>query len=581
MTSTALKSDQLTPGQLVADKYVVERELGTGGFATVYAARHASVSTLRVAIKVLHAEHLDSELSRKRFRREADTVAALQSRFIVRLLDAGELQDGRPFMAMEFVDGIPLDALLKKCGRLLPAHVARFGIGVLRALEVAHAAGVVHRDLKPANVFAVEEDGEPPYSRVLDFGIAKTMDGSSVPRAGTHTMAGQVVCTPEYAAPELLSGSVTPQVDLYALGHMLAELLDGRAPYDLGTHALLVAAEHLKPEPVPLGPFSANSGLQDVIRRACAKDPAQRYQTARQMLDDLRAAVELLPPQSALSLAAPYVLAGSNARPVAATPGQPAITSGVEAPTALFTPQHVRQQSSPASPGPSHAPSQAAAAAPAPSYGGDDTPIATVDPSRLPRLVIGGLAALLVVSLVIVGGLLVAGPGETPPAGVTTEPALQPSAAPAEPAAPVLPAAMEAQPAAVVPGAAANVPEQAAEGSVPAIGTSPTPTAAEAAEAEHGVREPDPAAPAADTLPPPAAANPVVADPPGEVEPAPEPVQRPRTTRPTATRPSQTRPTATRPPATRPSETRPATEPEPTEPAPAANPFGNIRAIGE
>jgi serine/threonine-protein kinase len=568
MPATHVQSDQLAAGQLVADKYVVERELGTGGFATVYAARHASVSTLRVAIKVLHAEHLDSELSRKRFRREADTVAALQSRFIVRLLDAGELQDGRPFMAMEFVDGIPLDALLKKCGRLLPAHVARFGVGVLRALEVAHAAGVVHRDLKPANVFAVEEDGEPPYSRVLDFGIAKTMDGSSVPRAGTHTMAGQVVCTPEYAAPELLSGAVTPQVDLYALGHMLAELLDGRAPYDLGTHALLVAAEHLKPEPVPLGPFSANSGLQAVIRRACVKDPAQRYQTARQMLDDLRAALERLPPQPALSLAAPYVLAGSTARPVAATPGQPAITSGVETPTALFTPQHVRQQSSPAAPAPSHAPSQAAAAAPAPSYRGDDTPPTSANPSRMPRLVIGGLAALLVISLVIVAGLLVAGPGEAPPADATTEPTVQPTAAPAtEPGQPAAPDPT------IEPAIEAVMPATAAEGSVIAPGA---PVADAPAHDVQGVRQPDPAAPAADTAPSPAAADPVVADPSGEAEPEPEPVERPRTTRPTATRTSQTRPAATRP-----ARAEPAVEPEPAAPAPAANPFGNIRAIGE
>lgn len=309
MSNTHLAQSRLAQNTIVGGKYVIESELGEGGFATVYSARHATVSSLRAAIKVLHAEHMDSDNNRRRFRREAELAAALQSRFIVRVLDAGELQDGRPFIAMEFVDGTPLDALLKKCGRLAPADAARFTEGILRGLEVAHAAGVVHRDLKPANVFAVEEDGEAPYSRVLDFGIAKAVDGSSVPVAGTHTIAGQVVCTPEYASPELLSGTVSPAADIYALGHMLAELLDGRAPYDLGTHSLLIAGEHLKPEPVPLGEFSRASGLEHIIRRACAKPVAERYPSARAMLDDLRAVMpSLAGGPTPLALASPYRL---------------------------------------------------------------------------------------------------------------------------------------------------------------------------------------------------------------------------------------------------------------------------------
>lgn len=311
MTTDLVTADLLAPETLVGGKYVVDEVLGTGGFATVYRARHSQIASLRVALKVLHAHHADSESTRRRFRREAETAAALESRFIVRVLDVGETDAKAPFIAMEFVDGMPLDTLLKQCGRLEPLDVARLTEGVLRALEVAHAGGVVHRDLKPANVFVVEQDGDPPYARVLDFGIAKVLTEGPNPMApGTHTLAGQIVCTPQYAAPELLNGEVTPQVDLYALGHMMAELLDGRAPYDIHTNALLVATEHLRPDPVPLGPYTRSSALVAIVARACDKDPARRYASARDMLNDVRSSMpKLVSAQSAtLTLSNPYRL---------------------------------------------------------------------------------------------------------------------------------------------------------------------------------------------------------------------------------------------------------------------------------
>ncbi len=306
---TSQRIDTLPSGTIVGGKYKLLERIGEGGFATVYLAQHTEVASLRAALKVLHAEHAESASNRKRFRREAEMAAGLQSRFIVRVLDAGELPDGRPFIAMEYVDGVPLDQLLKRTGRLAPRDVARFAEGILRALDVAHSAGIVHRDLKPDNVFAVEEDGEPPYGRVLDFGIAKVIEGGVAP--GTHTIAGSVVCTPQYAAPDLLNGQVTPLIDLYALGHVMAELLEGYAPYQTGAHPLTVAAEHLKPEPVPLGPYTRRSGLESVVARACAKPVSERYQSARQMLVAVRAAIPSLYEESTartLTLASPYEL---------------------------------------------------------------------------------------------------------------------------------------------------------------------------------------------------------------------------------------------------------------------------------
>jgi serine/threonine protein kinase len=337
MDSAELRSPErvhLAPGTVLAGKYRIERALGEGGFATVYAARHVSVASLRVAVKVLHHDHAESARSRTRFRREAELAASLQSRFIVRVLDAGELDDRRPFIAMEFVDGVPLDELLRRCGRLAPRDAARFVESVLRALEVAHAAGVVHRDLKPANVFAVEQDGDPPFGRVLDFGIAKAISGEkTAPRGSTTTVEGQVVCTPHYAAPDLLTGQVSPLVDIYALGHMAAELLEGYTPYGGGeeSHAVLIAGRHLQPDPVPLGPFTLSSGIGHIVRRACEKDPALRYQSATEMLADLRAAMPGLaahPEGVHLDLRTPYVLEPRDTLELRQRTTQPPVTAG-------------------------------------------------------------------------------------------------------------------------------------------------------------------------------------------------------------------------------------------------------------
>jgi serine/threonine-protein kinase len=551
MSNTHLAQARLAHGTIVGGKYVIESDLGEGGFATVYGARHATVSSLRAAIKVLHAEHMDSDTNRRRFRREAELAAALQSRFIVRVLDAGELQDGRPFIAMEFVDGTPLDALLKKCGRLAPADAARFTEGILRGLEVAHAAGVVHRDLKPANVFAVEEDGESPYSRVLDFGIAKAVDGSSVPVAGTHTIAGQVVCTPEYASPELLSGTVSPAADIYALGHMLAELLDGRAPYDLGTHSLLIAGEHLKPEPVPLGEFSRASGLEHIICRACAKPVEERYPSARAMLDDLRAVMPTLASgPTALTLAAPYRLGEPIARGSGtsrAGASGPVHTTGMDAtPTGQF---HRHR---------SH-----------------DSTAAIVGPSRFTGrnaiIVLTGLFVVLCGAFAIVALL-------QPPA-TATDLVSEGTDQVIEQQQPVSEVPIQA-PASDQPAAAPTIvneqPDEPSRAEVPI----PAIAAPAVAEAPAAIM-PDEPEPLPETEP--AAAE--------EDQPAREQVRAPvrRTTTATATateRPPSPRPSTTQAPAAFPTRARtaapePEPEPEPDDaPDTSANPFGRARALG-
>lgn len=292
-----------------AGRYRLGRMLGRGSFATVWEGTHTELATLRVAVKVLHAQWSESPGTRRRFLREAETVASLQDANIARVLDCGELPDGRLWMAMEYVEGRPLDAVLRQAGRLADLHVSWIARGVLAALRAAHAANTAHRDIKPANLFVVQSGGRGnPDVRVLDFGIAKTLsaEGRAAP-AGTHTIAGQVLCTVHYAAPELLSTEGELASDLYALGHVMAELLDGWVPYAYVENPFLVAAEHLADAPVPLGPYASASVLRPIIERALQKNIALRYASADEMLLELESlhatafgasdAVEVLDPE--------------------------------------------------------------------------------------------------------------------------------------------------------------------------------------------------------------------------------------------------------------------------------------------
>ena len=280
----------LSTGAVLGD-YEVAGLLGEGGYAWVYRAKHVKIGSLEVAIKVLKPEHFDNRDARRRFEREADTAAAVRTRHAVQIHNRGETPGGLPYIVMEYVRGRSLDDLLEKGGPLSDLDVARFSRDILVALSEAHEHGIVHRDLKPENVFIVQERGAAPYAKVGDFGIAKVMGGEGALKASTATVAGMVACTPEYASPELLNGDPSPPSDIYALGHMMAQLLDGITPYH-DPNRILVAARQLDSLPVPLGEASKRSALHPIIARACEKDLAKRYASAPDMLADLEPLLE-------------------------------------------------------------------------------------------------------------------------------------------------------------------------------------------------------------------------------------------------------------------------------------------------
>jgi serine/threonine protein kinase len=304
--TTDLETEQRAPdaprtGTVIARKYKLIRVLGEGSYAWVYAASHESVESLRFAVKILKPTHSNNADVLRRFKQEANTIAALQSRHTVRVFDFGVAEDGSPFIVMEYIRGLSLRQLLQKEERLHPLTAARLAAGVLKALVEAHGHGIVHRDLKPSNILVTRpQDEKVPIAKVLDFGIAKVVsaDGAAGLNA-EETVEGLLFCSPRYASPEILNAKPALQSDLYSLGIIMAEMLEGQAPYN-GDNSILVAARHLSEDPVPLGPWVVESGFYNVIQKACAKRLDERYATASEMLDDLETSIRRLEALSGL-----------------------------------------------------------------------------------------------------------------------------------------------------------------------------------------------------------------------------------------------------------------------------------------
>ena len=274
---TANDREQLAPGARVGDRYRVERRIGEGGFGTVYAAVR-EVDGARVALKILAAELACESGSEARFRREAELASRLGHPNAVRVLDHGRDESGRSFIAFELLEGRSLDALIA-VGPLAPERAAAITIEVLDALAEAHAIGIVHRDLKPSNVFLV---GGPAQSvKVLDFGIAKSMNPGTVPGL---TQTGVLLGTPAYMAPEQIAGLPTgPATDLYALGIVLAEMLLGRSLVPAEAEPLELLRARLRGDPLPVPPALRATPLGAIVRRATSSLQSERYASAAEM----------------------------------------------------------------------------------------------------------------------------------------------------------------------------------------------------------------------------------------------------------------------------------------------------------
>jgi serine/threonine-protein kinase len=265
-------------GRIIKGKYKIYDEVGSGGFATVYLGRNLDTNEI-VAIKVLSEQFLTHPSYVERFRREAGLAERLQHPNIVRTLDHG-VENGMHFLVMEFVEGLTLDKMIERKGRLSVEETISYVEQTCAGLQAAYQADIVHRDIKPANLM-ITPDGSV---KIMDFGIAR-MESMS-----TLTQSGVFMGTPRYISPEMAKGEGTDiRSDLYSLGLLAYEMLLGSPPFD-GDNPWAVLRHQIESPPPSLGQARPDvpSWLEAIIMRAIAKDPANRFQTPANMLAALQ-----------------------------------------------------------------------------------------------------------------------------------------------------------------------------------------------------------------------------------------------------------------------------------------------------
>jgi eukaryotic-like serine/threonine-protein kinase len=276
-------------------QYTLERQIGAGGMGVVYRARHAMLRR-PTAIKLLPPDRA-GEASLVRFEREVQITAQLSHPNTVAIYDYGRTPDGVFYYAMEYLDGVNLEDLVRLHGAQPPGRVVSILDQVCGALTEAHGRGLIHRDIKPANIILTERGGEPDVAKVVDFGLVKPYAADD-PRL-TVSAPGVLTGTPLYLSPEAMTSPEAgdPRSDLYALAAVGYYLVTGRPVFEGRTVAEIIG-HHLHTEPVPpsarLG-RQVPSDLEAVLMRCLRKDPDERPASARELRDGLRACGQVRP----------------------------------------------------------------------------------------------------------------------------------------------------------------------------------------------------------------------------------------------------------------------------------------------
>jgi serine/threonine-protein kinase len=263
-------------GKVIDGRYEIQARIGEGGMGVVYKARQTSIDRV-VAIKMLNAQMASDPTWVQRFNNEAKACSRLQHPNTIRMFDFGQTNDGRLFMTMEFLDGMSLREAVSK-GPLAPQRVVKILIQCCASLAEAHSIGIIHRDIKPDNVFLLNMAGSPDFVKLLDFSVAKLLEGDRM-----KTQAGVVFGTPQYMSPEQGRGlPLDARSDLYALGILAFEMLTGNVPFN-DDNPMTVIQMHLHGAIPPLAQTIPPS-VQQIVRRALEKDPSRRYQSAGEMM---------------------------------------------------------------------------------------------------------------------------------------------------------------------------------------------------------------------------------------------------------------------------------------------------------
>lgn len=280
-------------GRVFMGRYEAVRLLGEGGMGRVFLARQLDLGR-QVVVKVMHDHVASDPKFRERFHRETLLMARFQHPFAVTLYDATLDDPQGPCIVMEYIRGVPLDALLKKNGRLSPARVGRLLGQLCEALQAAHAEGIVHRDLKPGNLMVADPDTPYEKIKVMDFGLATLLDPVTLQKL-TQSQGEFAVGTPGYMCPEQVRGeNMDHRGDLYSVGVILYELLSGRTPY-AGRCSMDVLLAHATEQPpcfseMDMQPL-VSPAIESVVLKCLAKDPNERPANTRELAVNYEAAL--------------------------------------------------------------------------------------------------------------------------------------------------------------------------------------------------------------------------------------------------------------------------------------------------
>jgi serine/threonine protein kinase len=292
----------------IADRYHILELLGVGGMGRVYVAEHVALGR-KSAVKVISPSHANSAEAISRFNREAANASRINHPNVAQIYDFGE-SDGVLYLAMEYIEGEPLAGMIERLGPMTPQRAANITMQVADALSAAHLLGIVHRDLKPENIMVGRRHDGGDWVKVVDFGIAKTME----PEKGQNvTTVGVSLGTPEYMSPEQFAGEkLDHRTDIYSLGLVLFNMLTGQLPYPKVTSKETLV-KRLTTQPMPLAQARPDTpwppGLQTALDRALAPDASERYSRVGDFAADVVRASERTPvlvsPKAAVTATTP------------------------------------------------------------------------------------------------------------------------------------------------------------------------------------------------------------------------------------------------------------------------------------
>ncbi|MCP4679469.1 MAG: serine/threonine protein kinase [Deltaproteobacteria bacterium] len=309
--------DDLIGKELLGQFRIIER-IGRGGMGEVFKAEQPAMERL-VAIKILHAKLASRPDLVSRFRREARAMSRLSHPNTARVFLYGQLEEtNQLYIVMEFLNGTDLAHHVRRNGPMDSGRGAKVMIQVLGALEEAHSVGVIHRDLKPENILLTTQGGIPDFPKVLDFGLAKVRETRPRPGSLVLTQEGMVFGTPEFMSPEQARGEILDaRSDIYSLSLILYELLTGKLPFPR-CKPMEYISHHIYTPPIPISERAPDlnlpPGLDPIVLKALEKDKNDRYQSAREFAEALKAML----PRTGASVAVralPGPIAGEESKP--------------------------------------------------------------------------------------------------------------------------------------------------------------------------------------------------------------------------------------------------------------------------